>query len=355
MSDLENLILPITFNNWNTYTFSSRANTLLSFSPDMGAIPHPISYNSPPPDYLFDDEAKPIPHQTVIDQCKAIDGSEDLESALVNMLQDYKDIEGDPILDSNFNFTLPYAFKHSQSRTTSLRRYSTHTKDSLWLGLLEYKTEDKFNPDITNFTFKTNLADIDLLLNAYLEQHIDLSGSDNYLQTILNELANRRGELIDIDDAVDYFILKPFRMLILASEKGVKHIMENGYNEYRDQLFDSYKMEESHRESIPFVYVTRLFDNRYVEKSSIAYDKTCQRLDIQPNWNLFEQWHNYNYADCNTWEDNLVNTIIRISTGYDFTRANWGYFQRAVFELGCKQHTHEASSKVFEEWINRRR
>ena len=319
MSDLDNLILPITFNNWNTYAFSPRVNTLISFSADMGAIPHPISYNAPPPQYLFDDKATPIDNQTILDKCKEIDGSDDLETALIDMLQDYKDLEGDPILDSNFNFTLPYAFKHSQSRTTSIRRYSTFTKDSQWLGLLEYKTEDRFNPDITNFTFRSNLADIDLLLNAHLEQHIDLSGSDNFLQTVLNELADRQNESININDAVDYFMNKPFRMLLLAADKGVNYIIENGYKEYESQLLDSYTIEVSHREEIPYVYTTRLFSEKYIEKSSIAYDKMCGRLDIQPNWNLFEQWHAYNFNGCNTWVDNLVNTIVRISTGYDFT------------------------------------
>ena len=35
------------------------------------------------------------------------------------------------------------------------------------MGLLDYKTNERFDPDVTTFTYKSNLADIDLLLNSH--------------------------------------------------------------------------------------------------------------------------------------------------------------------------------------------
>ena len=98
MSRLENLILPVTFNNWNTYSYSPRVNTLMSLSFSMGAMPKPLAYVSTSPDYFFDDNGNVV---NLLDQCKAIDGSETLEQDIIDMLQDVKDIENEPILDSN--------------------------------------------------------------------------------------------------------------------------------------------------------------------------------------------------------------------------------------------------------------
>lgn len=352
MSKLENLILPVTFNNWNTYSYSPRVNTLMSLSFSMGAMPKPLAYVSTSPDYFFDDNGNVV---NLLDQCKAIDGSETLEQDIIDMLQDVKDIENEPILDSNFKFTLPYAFQYAQAKDITCKKFHTHYADSLWMGLLEYKTNERFDPDVVNFTYKSNLADIDLMLNSYLNEHINLAGADNYLLAIIDEIALRRNEEVNVGDACDYFLNKPFRMLLLAVDNGLNHIMENGYEVYRDQLIAGYQITRPKREEVPFVYSTRLFDHNYIEKSSISYEVTCERVDIQPNYNLFEEWHYYNFKGCNTHEDNLVNTIVRISTGYDFTLANWNYFQQAVFEVGCKQYTDEASNSIFKTWIDSRR
>jgi len=351
MSSLENLILPVTFNNWNTYSYSPRVNKVMSLSSSMGAMPiDPLSQLHP--QYFYDNNGNPI---DLLDRCKEIDGSADLELDLIKMLEDVKDIENEPILDSQFSFTLPYAFQYAQAKDISVRKFSIHYADSLWMGLLDYKTNTRFDPDVTNFTYKSNINDIDLLLNEHLDQHINLIGSDNYLLAIIDEIALRRNEQVNEGDACDYFLNKPFRMLILAAEHGINYIMENGLEVYKDQLYAGYIVERPSRQEVPYIYTTRLFDNRYADKSAMAYEKMCERIDIKPNWNLFEEWHYHNFKDCDTHEDNLVNTISRISTGYDFTKANWNYFQQAVFELGCKQHTDEASSSVFKKWINNRR
>ena len=100
MSKLANLVLPVTYNNWNTYTYSPRINTLLSLSNDMGAIPQTIAYVPTPPQYLFDDIGQPIDHDDLVSKCRAIDGSDDLEQALVDMLTDMKDIEANDLSDS---------------------------------------------------------------------------------------------------------------------------------------------------------------------------------------------------------------------------------------------------------------
>lgn len=356
MSKLENLLLPVTFNNWNTYTYSPRINTLLSLSPNMGAMPKDFAYLPEPPTYLFDPFGLPMDNDDLVSRCKEIDGSDDLESALENMLKDMLDIEGEPILDSNFKFTLPYAFKYSQARETSLNMFSLYCTDDPWMSLLEYKTAERFDPDVTVFTYKSNVADIDLLLNEYLEKHIDLIKSDNYLLDIIKELALRSNESIDEEKACDYFINKPFRMLILAADKGINYIIENGYKEYKNQLLENYKMEESHREQVPFMYPTRLFNIDYINKASIAYDNMCNRLDVTPNWNLFEEWHSHQFKDCNNTEDAVVNTIVRLSTGYDFTLANWNYFQQAVYDFAIEEHdNNEYKSKTFKEWLSDRR
>ena len=353
MSDLSNLILQVTFHHWNTYSYSPRVNTLISFSPDMGATPQPISYVPDAPNYFFDKDGNVI---NLLSQCKEIDGSDDLESALIEMLKDVKDIEGKPILDSKFSFTLPYAFQYAQAKNINVRKFNIHYADSLWMGLLEHKVRRRnWDPDIVNFTYSTNLSNIDLMLNSYLDQHINLINSNNYLLDIIDELALRRNEKVNVEDACDYFLNKPFRMLILAAEKGFNYIMENGYDEYKIHLHSTYVLSRPTRQEIPTVYSTRLFDNRFDAKSSTAYKMMCKRLEILPNLELFKEWHDYNFKRCSTHEDNLVNTISRISTGYDFTIANWNYFQQAVFELGCKQHTDEASSSVFKKWINNRR
>ncbi len=351
MSSLENLILPVTFNNWNTYSYSPRVNKVIGLSSNMGAMPtDPLSQLHP--QYFYDSNSNPI---ELLDRCKEIDGSSDLESDLIKMLEDVKDIENEPILDSQFNFTLPHAFQYAQAKHISVRKFSIYYADSLWMGLLDYKTNTRFDPDVTNFTYKSNINDIDLLLNEHLDQHINLIGTDNYLLAIIDEIALRRNEQVNEGDACDYFLNKPFRMLILAAEHGINHVMENGLEIYKDQLYAGYVMERPSREEVPYIYPTRLFDNRYADKAAVSYETMCERIDIKPNWNLFEEWHYYNFKDCNTHEDNLVNTISRISTGYDFTIANWNYFQQAVFELGCKQYTDEASSSIFKKWINNRR
>jgi len=356
MSKLENLVLPVTYNNWNTYTYSPRINTLLSLSHDMGAVPQTIAYVPTPPQYLFNELGQPIDHDDLVSQCRAIDGSDDLEQALVDMLTNMKDIEGEPILDSNFKFTLPHAFKFSQARNVNVRKFCPYYMDDPWMGLLEYKTTDRFDPDVTPFTYKSNVADIDLLLNSHLEQHIDLTGSDNYLLTVIDEIAIRNhNEVVNVGDACDYFLNKPFRMLLLAADKGLNYIMENGYTEYRTQLLADYKIEVSHREEVPYPYMTRLFSIDYINKASIAYDTMCDRVDIKPNWNLFEEWHAHNYKDCNTPEDAVVNTIVRISTGYDFTLANWNYFQQAIFDLAIEEPNNEHDSKTFKKWLSNRR
>lgn len=356
MSKLENLLLPVTFNNWNTYTYSPRINTLLSLSSDMGAIPQDLAYLPEPPTYLFDPFGLPMDNDDLVSRCKEIDGSDDLESALENMLKDMLDIEGESILDSNFKFTLPYAFKYSQARETSLNMFCPDYNDDPWMGLLEYKTSERFDPDVTNFTYKSNIADIDLLLNEHLDQHINLIGTDNYLLAIIDEIALRRNEEVNEGDACDYFLNKPFRLLIMAAEKGLNHIMNNGYKEYKQQLLNGYKIEISHRDDIARPYPTRLFSFDFINKSSIAYDRTCNALDIAPNWNLFEDWHSYQYKDCNNVEDAVVNTIVRISTGYDFTLANWNYFQQAVYDLAIEEHdNNEHNSKTFKGWLSNRR
>ena len=355
MSKLQNLILPVTYNNFNTYTYSSRINTLLSLSNDMGAIPQDIAYVPSPPNYLFDDIGQPIDNDVLVSKCREIDGSDDLEQALVDMLKDMKDIEAEPILDSNFKFTLPHAFKFSQARNVKVTKFCPYYMDDKWMGLLDYKTNERFDPDVTTFTYKSNLADIDLLLNSHLEQHIDLTGSDNYLLTVIDEIALRRNEKVNVGDACDYFLNKPFRMLLLAADKGLNYIMEHGYKEYRDQLLEGYKVEVSHREEIPYPYMTRLFNIDFISKASVAYDTMCDRLDIRPNWNLFEDWHTHNFKGCNTTEDAVVNTIVRVSTGYDFTLANWNYFQQAVFDLAIEETDNENDSKAFERWLSNRR
>ena len=353
MSDLSNLILQVTFNNWNTYSYSPRVNTIMSFSADVGAGVEPLSYISPFPKYFYDKKGNAI---DLVEQCKEIDGSSNLEAELVKMLEDVKDIEGQPILNSDYNFTLPHSFQYAQAKDIKVRKIHTHYADSLWMGLLEHKARRYvWDPDIVNFTYKTNLSNIDLMLNGYIDKHIDLTNSDNYLKTILVEIANRHGESLRIEDACDYFLDKPIRMLILAEQKGIAHIIENGYEEYKEHLQSGYVISRPTRQEVPSVYSTRLFDNRYVDKASVSYEMMCNRADIRPNFTLFERWHEYNFKDCRTHEDNLVNTIVRLSTGYDFTLANWNYFQRAVFDLGCKQHTDETSSSIFKKWIDSRR
>lgn len=353
MSDLSNLILQVTFNNWNTYCYSPRVNTIFSFSDDMGAQPEEMSYTSQFPKYFYDKRGYAI---DLTHQCKEIDGSSNLQAQLIKMLEDVKDIEGKPILDSKYKFTLPISFQYAQAKDLDVAKIHTHYADSLWLGLLEHKSRRyTWDPDVVKFTYKTNLSNIDLMLNGYIDKHIDLTNSDNYLETILIELANRNGDSLRIEDACDYFLNKPFRMLILAEEKGVNYIMENGYEEYKKQLHAGYVVTRPSRQEVPSIYSTRLFDNRYIDKASIAYEMMCNRAGIRPNYNLFERWHSYNFKDCNTHEDNLVNTIVRLSTGYDFTLANWTYFEQAVFELGCKQYTDETSSSVFKKWIDSRR
>jgi len=354
MNQLEHLLLPITYNNGNTYSYSSRLNTLISLSNDVGAMPEPLSLSPNPPSYLFDADRNPIDHYDLLSMCKEIDGSDDLESDLIAMLEDKYDVEGEPILETNFKYTLPYAFKYSKARETSIVQFSPHLLDDQWMGLLEYKTSNKFDTDITPITYKSNIADIDLLLNEKLDQHIDLIGSDNYLYTIVEEIAGRRNEKINIDDAVDYFLGKPFRMLLLANAQGIAYIMENGHEEYCSQLYRQYTVDIGKKDEVLHPNMTRLFHHDFINKSSIAYENFCCRLDIQPNWILFEKWHNYHFRDCETVLDSVVNSIVRISTGYDFTVSNWGYFQKAVFQL-AQQDRNENSSTVFKEWLNNRR
>ena len=172
--------------------------------------------------------------------------------------------------------------------------------------------------------------------------------------------------MADYDDEVVYAYLsankgkinklaKDFKPTEDEDGETVNYIMEHGYKEYRDQLLEGYKIEVSHREEIPYPYMTRLFNIDFISKASVAYDTMCNRLDIRPNWNLFEDWHTHNFKGCNTTEDAVVNTIVRVSTGYDFTFANWNYFQQAVFDLAIEETDNENDSKTFERWLSNRR
>ena len=192
------------------------------------------------------------------------------------------------------------------------------------------------------------------MLNQHISVPINLLQSDSYLHDIIKEIANRHNEKIDIENALMYFLNQPFRLLILAVEKGIQCIIEDGYNEYSTQLAASRFITVDTKNDTNLVNMQRIFDHRFDEAGD-AYDIMCGRLDIQPAWELFENHFTYMQQGCNTEIDSVVNTITRLSTGYDFTIRNWNYFQQAVFDLAMVQMGNDDSSKIFEEWINSRR
>lgn len=355
MNNIENLILPVTYNNWNSYTFSRTVEMLISFSADAGAIPLHYSHlykNNPV--FLYNNIDSPADYKEVKKDLLEIDRLDDANNDdFISYLERFVDIENEPLLDSNFKFTLPHAFRHSKVKDLPFTKISPAFRNAKWLGLLESYLDDTYSPVRNKLSYSSKSHEIDFFINEKIDGYIELRNSDNYIKSIVEHIAHKHNETIDINRAIEYFNKKPYQMVLLADQHGIKTVLENGFDLYSKFIADSFLCEVQNKPDTIGVAVRLLFNWDYGDSVN-GYIDFCESLSIIPNFVLFEQWHHHMYWGIDTPESSTVNTIAKLITGHEFQDNNLDYFERAILDYAAREKFETTGDDLFKKWVSER-
>lgn len=357
MSNLENFILPVTYNNWNSYSYSGTTEHIMSFSYNAGCLPVGVTdmfYSRP--NYVFDKLGQPTDRKELKHKLSDIDKHETLEEELENYLQQFVDVENEPLLDSNFLLTLPHAFRHSKVGTLDIKKISPMYRGAKWLGILETQLDNPYSTAVHTISYGSKSHEIDHFFNEKIDDYVNLSNSDNYLKSIIEFILDKTGETlsVNIDTAVEYFNDKPYDMLFLALEYGIGPMMdwENAYKLYKDRITD-FQCEVKNKEDTYGVSV-RLFYFWEYQRSLEGYLDFCNYTELDPNFELYEQWHNWMHEGISSPEHSVVNTIAKLSTGQEFREGSWNMFQQAITDYAAEEKFNTNGESLLKKWINRR-
>lgn len=356
MSDLENFILPVTYNNGNSYTFSRTLEMFISFSADAGAIPlHYSRVYKDNPKFIFNNSTEAVDYKLLKKDLADIDRQEHItEDDIVDYLEKFVDIENEPLLDTNFKFTLPYAFKHSKVKDISFKKVSPGFRSAKWMGLLESCLDDTYSPIINSISYRSKSHEIDFFINEKIDNPINLHNSSNYLQTIIETVAEMHSESLDINSAVEFFNNKPYQLILLAIEHGVNTVIENGYNLYYASVTENFQCEVEHKPDTVFVPIRRMFNWDY-DRAVTGYVETCDGVGIIPNFTLYEHWHNNMFSgNISTYESATVNTIAKLIRGQEFTDDKLSYFERTILDYAAVEKFESTGSELFKKWLSER-
>jgi hypothetical protein len=359
---LENLIVQTSFRE-NSPFYSDLINTVLSFSDDVC-----IDYNLRNPqnkDLIFlDGEAvsrrdiarllKSINHETEFDFKKT-------QQKFLQALGEYESQSGIQLKNSAFKSTLPLVLDYNMFSDSNAvlvnANYTMSTTEIRYVGVLDYVVNYP-RPKVEYFDYNLALDIIDEDINSqFLEGYVNLSKSDNWCKSIIENIAKIHNEKINIDTAMSFFVGVPLDIVNMAINKGINYTIENGYTDYKSHLTKDIEFNEAHRGKSHDVKIGTLL-LPYYDISIIAYEKLCAHTGIQLNTDKFKQWHDWFFdgeycRDMNSIPA-VLNIISKLMFGQPYHPRQWNYDAQIVFDFAVEEKMDITNGRnAYQEYVNK--
>jgi hypothetical protein len=337
---LDNLILHVTYDE-NSPQYGNLLSHIISYSPSMGTIASSASNMHTHATYLFNQDGSPVSRHLLYARIADINAAVCSKCHLENVLDKYYDFEGTEILDSKYKFLLPQSVRFSPFEYAKrIPRLNADYTGIEYAGILENVMHTR--PELLDvFSHNISLELVDTAVNAHLgDSFVNLYNSSNFCQTILEHIAYVRGEEINIDQAMAYFVDKPLCLVTMCIDLGINYIMNNGYAEYKNLIVGGYTNTVSHRGGVSSIKMKTLILPD-INLSRIAYDTLYSRFNLEKNDAAFAQWHAHMFNSESYYDEtavgSLINIIAKLMTGQDFNLKKWNWAAQVILDCALKE------------------
>ena len=256
---------------------SSVLQHLLTYSTSTGILPQPIDNIGSNKSYIWKGNEQiiglPGLHNNFIKLTKQQDYFENLK----NCLNDFVDIEREPLLESDFKFCLPASVNPGNLMEIHPEQCMYFAKQTGPLYTYDYNLRfKKFN---TVTVCEKNLN----TLNNYF--NLEAPSFLVFCQKMGRKINNRMPS-----QASNFIMDKPLTLVDMALENGLDYAKEEGISVFtKDFLSVENTSDYSEMSNVTIFDISQLTGNRSTSEEYHKY--ICDSLKISPNLELFEKFH----------------------------------------------------------------
>ena len=337
------LVLNVTFEQ-NSDQYSGILNHLATFSNNVGipAMADQNMYENTYANVQFYNKHtnKPLHFRDLYNIMIGAQLSDNPEEFIPKKLDRFVDMDGVPWRQSKYKLFLPRSVPYKPFREQQFRLINANYTSASYMALMEHVNNYK-SWVLEPFDHTISLETVDKAINEDIEDgFIDLREGSNYCKSIIEYFLARSNKKIDLETAMNYFIGKPVALLRIAAQDGIEYAMENGYEEYKNQVFYNYKNDIQHKQNTTSIQMkTLMLPIR--DLSQIAYEKLCNACDIDINLERFYQWHEWMFEGNKFVEEEsveaLANIISKTMTGKGFDKQNWNMGMSVILEFALQE------------------